>query len=226
MRNVTLGAERREGTGKGVARKLRQAGKIPAVLYGREMDAIHLAIDAHQAELLFRSIPVDNTVIQLDVEGDKEPHQTLVREIQSHPYRGHLVHVDFLRIQAGVKVDMNVPLHLIGDPVGVRENGGVLEQTIHDIPITCVPSAIPEAIEVDVSALDLHDTLHISDIVVSEGVEIQLPAERTICSIAIPRAIIEETDEDEDEDELELEGEEAAEEGEEAEGEDSDDESR
>jgi len=216
MKNVTLGAERREGTGKGVARKLRQAGKIPAVLYGREMDAIHLAVDAHQAELLFRSIPVDNTVVELKVDGEKESHQTLIREIQTHPYRGHLVHVDFLRIQAGVMVDMNVPLHLIGDPVGVRENGGVLEQVIHDIPISCVPSAIPESIDVDVSGLDLHDTLHVSDLVVAEGVEIQLPPERTICSVAVPRAVVEETDEDEEE--VEVIGEEAAE-GEEGEGE-------
>lgn len=199
MNNVTLGAERREGTGKGVARKLRQAGKLPAVVYGRDMDPIHISIDAHKAELLFRSIPVDNTVVELTIEGDSTPHQTLIREIQTHPYRAYLVHVDFLRIQAGVKVDMNVPLHLIGDPVGVRDHGGVLEQTIHDIPITCIPSAIPESIDVDVSALDLNDTLHISDLVVAEGVEIQLPPERTICSVSVPRAAIEEKDADEDE---------------------------
>lgn len=208
MTNVTLGAERREGTGKGVARKLRQAGKIPAVLYGREMDAIHLAIDAHQAELLFRSISVDNTVIELQVDGDKASHQTLVREIQTHPYRGHLVHVDFLRIQAGVMVDMNVPLHLVGDPVGVRDGGGVLEQVIHDIPISCIPSAIPESIDVDVSGLDLNDTLHISDLVVAEGIEIQLPAERTICSVSVPRAAVEAAAEGE-ETEVEIIGEEA-----------------
>ncbi len=219
MKNVTLAAERREGTGKGVARKLRQAGKIPAVLYGREMDAIHISIDAHKAELLFRSIPVDNTVVELTIEGDKTPHQTLIREIQSHPYRGYLVHVDFLRIQAGVMVDMNVPLHLVGDPIGVREHGGVLEQTIHDIPISCIPSAIPESIDIDVSALDLNDTLHVSDLVVAEGIEIQLPPERTICSVAVPRALIE-ADEDEDEaDEPEVIGEEAEGEGEDGEGE-------
>jgi large subunit ribosomal protein L25 len=149
-------------------------------------------------------------VVELAIEGEKTPHQTLIREIQTHPYRGYLVHVDFLRIQAGVKVDMNVPLHLIGDPVGVREHGGVLEQTIHDIPITCIPSAIPESIDVDVTALDLHDTLHVSDLVVAEGIEIQLPPERTICSVSVPRAVVEETDEDEDElAEVEVIGEEA-----------------
>ena len=74
MKNVTLKAEPREGTGKGVARKLRQAGKVPAVLYGRDMDAVHLAVDAHDAELLFRSIPVDNTIIELSVDGEKDAH--------------------------------------------------------------------------------------------------------------------------------------------------------
>lgn len=221
LKNVTLSAEKREGTGKGVARKLRQAGKIPAVLYGRDMDAVHIAVDGHEADLLFRSIPVDNTIIQLQVEGDKEPHQTLVREIQTHPWKGTLVHVDFLRIQAGVMVDVNVPLHLIGTPVGVKDEGGVLEQTIHDIPISCIPSAIPESIELDVSGMGLNDVLHVSDLPVEEGVEIQLPGERTVCSVSVPRALIEEEeDEDELEDELELEGEEGAE-GSEGDGEES-----
>jgi large subunit ribosomal protein L25 len=215
LKNVTLSAEKREGTGKGVARKLRQAGKIPAVVYGRDMDAIHIAVDGHEADLLFRSIPVDNTIIELKVEGDKEPHQTLVREIQTHPWKGTLVHVDFLRIQAGVMVDVNVPLHLIGTPIGVKDEGGVLEQTIHDIPISCIPSAIPESIELDVSGMELNDVMHVSDLVVGEGVEIELPGERTVCSVSVPRAVIEEDEEEEDlEDELEIEGEEGAEEGE------------
>jgi large subunit ribosomal protein L25 len=215
LKNVTLSAEKREGTGKGVARKLRQTGKVPAVVYGRDMDAIHIAVDGHEADLLFRSIPVDNTIIELKVEGDKEPHQTLVREIQTHPWKGTLVHVDFLRIQAGVMVDVNVPLHLIGTPIGVKDEGGVLEQTIHDIPISCIPSAIPESIELDVSGMELNDVMHVSDLVVGEGVEIELPGERTVCSVSVPRAVIEEDEEEEDlEDELELEGEEGAEEGE------------
>ncbi len=210
MKNVTLSAEKREGTGKGVARKLRQAGKIPAVLYGRDMDAIHIALDAHDAELLFRSIPVDNTIIELEVEGTKEPHQTLVREIQTHPYRGTLVHVDFLRIQAGVKVELNVPVHLVGTPIGVKDEGGVLDQTVYDLPVACIPSAIPESFEVDVSHMAVNDVLHVSDLDVGEGVEVLLPEERTICSVSVPRAALEAEDEGEGaEDELEMEGEEA-----------------
>lgn len=218
MKNVTLNAEKREGTGKGVARKLRQAGKIPAVLYGRDMDAVHIALDAHDATLLFHSIPVDNTIIELKVEGTREPHQTLVRDIQTHPFKGTLVHVDFLRIQEGVKVELTVPVHLVGTPIGVKDEGGVLDQTIHDLPVACIPSAIPESFELDVSGMGLHDVLHVSDLEVGEGVEVLLPPERTICSVSVPRAIIEEDEEEEElEDELELEGEEAAEEGEEAE---------
>ena len=207
LKNVTLGAEKREGTGKGVARKLRQSGKIPAVVYGRDMDAIHIAIDAHDAELLFRSIPVDNTVIELKVEGTKEPHQTLVREIQTHPFRGSLMHVDFLRIQAGVTVELNVPVHLVGTPIGVKDEGGVLDQTVHDIPVACIPSAIPESFEVDVSHLAVNDVLHVSDLDIGEGVEVLIPEERTICSVSVPRAAVEEAAEGEAlEDELEMEG--------------------
>jgi len=189
MTNVTLKAELREGTGKGVARKLRQAGKIPAVLYGRDMEPVHISLDAHQANLLFRSIPVDNTIIQLTIEGSKEVHPTLVREIQTHPYKPVLVHVDFLRVQAGVLVEMNVPLHLIGTPVGVKDHQGVLEQMIHDLPISCIPSAIPESIEVDVTHLDLNDVLTVADLKVTQGVEILLPEDRALCAVAAPRGV-------------------------------------
>jgi len=189
MTNVKLSAERREGTGKGVARKLRQAGKIPAVVYGRDMEPAHISVDAHQANLLFRSIPVDNTIIELTIEGAGETHPTLVREIQTHPWKGTLVHVDFLRVQAGVLVEMNVPLHLIGIPVGVKDHQGVLEQMIHDLPISCIPSAIPESIEVDVTHLDLNDVLTVADLKVTQGVEILLPEDRALCAVAAPRVV-------------------------------------
>jgi large subunit ribosomal protein L25 len=185
---AVLKAEKREGTGKGVARKLRQSGRVPAVLYGRELDSMHLSLDAHDAELLFRSISVENTIVSLEVEGEKTPFETLVREIQMHPWRGAMMHVDFLRIQAGVAVDLEVPVHLEGVPAGVRHNGGVLEQTIHEIPVRCIPSKIPESFVLDVTELDLNDALHVSDIELEEGIELRLDPELTICSVAVPRA--------------------------------------
>jgi large subunit ribosomal protein L25 len=184
-----LKAQTRDGKGKGAARTLRRAGRVPAVLYGRELESLHLSVDAHEAELLFHSISVDNTIVDLAVEGEKKPYQTLVREIQTHPWKAHLVHIDFLRIQEGVAVDLNVPVNLIGVPVGVRLNGGVLEQVVHELEVRCIPSKIPEKFELDVSTLDVNQSLHVSDIPVTEGVEILAAPDQTICAVAIPRIV-------------------------------------
>lgn len=214
----TLKAERREGTGKGVARKLRQNGRLPAVVYGRDMESMHLSVDAHDAEYLFRHISVDNTIVHLDIDGEKEAVQTLVREIQTHPWKPMIFHVDFLRIQAGVEVEMDVPIELIGIPVGVSLSGGVLEQIIHDLAIRCLPSNIPESIEVDVSKLDLNDSLHLSDITFGEGIEVMVSQELTICAVSVPR-VIEEAETEEGEGE---EGEEGVDDGDDAVGGDGD----
>ena len=184
-----LKAQTRDGRGKGAARTLRRAGRVPAVLYGRELESVHLSVDAHEAELLFHSISVDNTIVDLAIEGEKKPYQTLVREIQTHPWKAHLVHIDFLRIQEGVAVDLNVPVSLVGVPVGVRLNGGVLEQVVHELEVRCIPSKIPEKFELDVTGLDVNQSLHVSDIPVTEGVEIQAAPDQTICAVAIPRIV-------------------------------------
>ena len=99
---ATLKAQKRDTSGKGAARTLRRTGRVPAVLYGRELDSLHLSVDAREAEYLFHSISVDNTIVDLAVEGEKKPYQTLVREIQTHPWKESLMHIDFLRVQEGV----------------------------------------------------------------------------------------------------------------------------
>ncbi|MDH3205318.1 MAG: 50S ribosomal protein L25 [Gemmatimonadota bacterium] len=186
---AVLQAKKREGTGKGVARKLRQDGRVPAVLYGRELESLHLSVNAHDADHLFRSISVDNTIVTLEVEGEKVPFETLVREIQTHPWKPSMLHVDFLRIQAGVEVDLDVPVELEGIPVGVRLNGGVLEQIIHELPVRCIPSKIPESFILDVTDLDLNDSLHVSDIVLEEGIELRLEGDQTVCAVTVPRVV-------------------------------------
>ncbi len=189
MAKANLKAKKRDDSGKGAARTLRREGRVPAVLYGRELEPVHLSVDAHEAERLFHSISVDNTIVDLDVEGEKKPYQTLVREIQTHPWRSVMQHVDFLRVQEGVAVDLEVPIRLSGVPAGVRLGGGVLEQMVHDLPIRCVPSKIPEAFELDVTGLEVNQSLHVSDIKLGEGVEARVPADRTICLVAIPRLV-------------------------------------
>lgn len=215
----SLSATLREGTGKGVARKLRQDGKIPGVVYGKDMETVQITLDAHDAMHLFQSISVENTIVDLQVEGHEEALPTLVREIQMHPFRNDIIHIDFLRIQAGVAVDVDVPVNLDGIPAGVRTGGGTLEQIIHELPVRCIPSKIPQEFVVDVTGLEIGDTLHVSDIELGEGVELTISAEQTLCSVAAPRV-----EEEAEEEELELvegeipEGEPTAE-GDEAEGE-------
>ena len=191
-----LSADKREGTGKGVARKLRASGRVPAVLYGKDMESVSLSVDAHEAGLLFQAISVDNTIVHLDIEGEKESVQTLVRDIQSHAFRPELLHIDFLRIQKGVVVDVEIPVHLTGLPVGVKLGGGTLEQIFHELPVRCIPSKIPESLDIDVSGLDIGESMHISDIVVPEGVELMVDPSRTICAVSAPRAEVEEVDEE------------------------------
>jgi large subunit ribosomal protein L25 len=210
---VTLKAESREGTGKGLARKLRASGKLPAVLYGAQKDSESIVLDYHEAEHLFHSISVDNTIINLEVKGQKTPVPTLIREIQTHPFRSAILHVDFYRIQTGVAVELDVPVHLHGTAHGVKEEGGVMEQTIHDLPIRCLPKDIPEEILVEVSELGIGDAIHVDELELPEGVEVLLDGRRTVCSVQIP-SVAEVEVEEEEELEPELVGE-AAEEGEE-----------
>ncbi|NJD17921.1 MAG: 50S ribosomal protein L25 [Gemmatimonadetes bacterium] len=188
----SLNAKKREGSGKGVARKLRQDGRVPAGLYGKDMDSVALSIDAMEAEHLFAAISVENTIIELQVEGEKSSFQTLVREIQAHPFKKELVHVDFYRLQKGVAVDVDVPVELEGTPVGVKSFGGILEQLVHEVPVRCLPHLIPEMIKVDVSPLELDQSVKVGDLVLPEGVEVMLDEARLVCIVATPRGMAEE----------------------------------
>lgn len=197
----SLSARKREGTGKGVARKLREAGRVPAVLYGKDMESVPLSIDAMEALHLFSAISVENTIIELQVDGEKASHQTLVREIQAHPFKKELVHVDFYRLQMGVAVDVDVPVELEGTPVGVKSFGGILEQLVHEIPVRCLPSLIPEAVKVDVTALGLDASVKVGDLVLPEGVEVMLDGDRLVCIVATPRGAVGEAEPEEAADE-------------------------
>jgi large subunit ribosomal protein L25 len=191
-KNKTLTATKRDGTGKGVARQLRMSGRVPAVIYGRGMESVHLSLDAKEVEGLFHTISVENTIVELKIEGEKSPHLTLVREIQSDPVKSNLVHIDFYRVQTDVAVDVEVPLDLLGIPVGVRLSGGVLEQVIHSLPVRCLPNNIPQSIEVDVTHLDLDQVMHVSDLTIPEGIAVTIDSSLTVCLVAAPRGAIEE----------------------------------
>ena len=203
-------ASDRTETGKESAVKLRAEGRLPAVVYGKDMEARSLSLDTQETEYLFQRIAVENTIVNLLIEGEKEPMQTLIREIQSYPHKAGLLHVDFLRIQKGVAVEVEIPVELEGVPVGVKESGGVLEQVVNEVRVKCIPSKIPEIISLDVTGLAVGDALHVYDVDLGEDVEILVDPQRTICSVQIPKVIEVEAEEEELEGELE-EGEEVPE---------------
>lgn len=187
--DANLKAYHREPDGKGGARKLRQSGRVPAVIYGRGEETRSVALDAHELERLFSRISIENTIIELDVEGEKKPVKALVREVQSHAVRPGYLHVDFFQIHAGEKIHVEVPIHVVGSAVGVRA-GGVLQVVIHDLEIRCTPEQIPEAIEVDVTVLEVGDSIHVRDLKVPEGVTIEVDGDLTVCGVIPPTVTV------------------------------------
>ncbi len=181
---VALSAERREGTGKGAARQLRMKGRIPAVIYGHGRVPESLSVSESELEKALTGIAAESTVFDLSVAGTEV--KTLIREIQRHPTRPKIIHVDFYEIHAGEKITLEVPIYLVGIPEGVRNAGGVLDQVLREIEIEVLPTDIPDRVELDVSALEIGDSLHVSDLTVPNA-EILADPEMTICSVVPPR---------------------------------------
>lgn len=196
--SATLTARTRTTSGKGAARQLRRSGQLPAVVYGRREEAESLALDTHELSRLLSRIHAATTVIDLEVDGGK-PRPVLIREIQRHPYRPQLLHVDFFEIRADVKIRVAVPLHLLETPAGV-EMGGILQQLRHEIEVECLPNEIPSEFTIDVSALEIGDSLHVSDLD-ALGVEVLDDESVTICSVVPPA--VEEVEEEEEVEEVE-----------------------
>ena len=187
MANATLTAEPRDGTGKNDNNKLRASGKIPAVVYGHGEQTRSVAVDAHEVELLFSKIHVENTIISLNIGGEKGAVKTLVREVQKHPSRGNVLHVDFYQIHAGEMVNIQVPISFVGASVGVK-NGGMLQHTMDELDIRVSADNIPERLEVDVSELEVGDSIHVRDLKIPEGVEVLDADDRSVCSVIPPQA--------------------------------------
>ncbi len=209
MNNMQLVAEKREASNKGAARELRRNGWIPAVLYG-EGEPKAVSINAREWALRFQNIS-GNTVVKLKL--DKDEHNVLIKDTQDDILTGRVHHIDFYAIHAGKKLTTFIPVVLNGTPVGVLE-GGILEQKISQLEVSCLPKDMPERFTVDVSSLDVGDSMHVNEIAIPEGVEVRSDTSLTLVVITHAKAIVEEVEEEEDEIEGEVEGEETAEEAE------------
>jgi large subunit ribosomal protein L25 len=183
MAEVKLRAESREVVGKGAARKIRAAGKVPAVLYGPALEPLRLAVDAKELWHALHTDAGTNVLINLAVDG--ETYLTMPREVQRDIVRGTLLHVDFLRIRRDVAIHVEVPIHLVGESAGVKE-GGVIEHHLWELRVECLPSDVPESIEAAVTRLGIGDSLHVSDLAPPPRCTILTPPEETVVSVVPP----------------------------------------
>jgi large subunit ribosomal protein L25 len=186
MATASLGAEPRTNTGKGVARKLRAAGQVPAVIYGHGRDPQALTINIREFERLADSIRVTSTVIELAVGG--KTARTLIREVQRNPLDRAVLHIDFQELVAGEMVNVSVPLRYVGTPEGVRTSGGIMEEILHLLLVRCDPANIPDHIDVDVTALTIGHGLHVSDLKLAAGIEILDEPGQSLCTVSAPKA--------------------------------------
>jgi large subunit ribosomal protein L25 len=182
MAEMKLQVERRDATGKGSARKVRADGKVPAILYGKGLEPTAIAVDRRA---LFGAFHTDaGTNVLLDIKIDGKNVLAIAREIQRDPVRGTVLHADFIKVDRTQQIEVEVPIHLVGESPGVKE-GGVLEQPLFTVDVRCRVTDVPENIEADISHLVIGDSLRVAELSVAEG-EILTNAEAVVVAVAAP----------------------------------------
>jgi large subunit ribosomal protein L25 len=185
---IPLSGTRRGDIGKGAARKARAAGRIPGVLYGHGQEPVALSVSAREFELAVRK-QGGNPIIGLALDGGE--HTALIRDVQYDPLSHDIIHLDFLRISLTEAIEVEVPIRLVGLPLGVKDGGGILEPILRELKVRCLPTAIPPAVEVDVTALNIGDSVHVSEITLGD-VTILTDPEVTVATVVPPTVQVEE----------------------------------
>ena len=191
MASATLSATPRTDKGKGVARTLRRNGQVPAVIYGHSREALSLAVPARELDRLLQQISAESTVVELSIDG--RTSRTLIREIQRHPFKRQILHVDFQELVAGETVVVRIPLVLVGTPSEVRSGGAIMDQTMRELEIEVDPVNMPNHIDVDVSELTIGHSIHVRDLKLPTGVTALVDEDASVVVIQAARAVTEET---------------------------------
>lgn len=193
MKSVPLTAYARTVTGRNAVRKLRGAGRIPTVIYGRKRAAQTLELNQRELDKLISHSASENILVDLSVEGDAQAQRlALVQDVQHDPMTGDVLHIDFHEVAADEKVTVQVPIEAVGTPVGVKD-GGVLEYVLHKVKVRAFPADLPLVLSIDVSGLGLGTSLHLGEIPAPAGVEILGDKKVPVIAVAAPRAEVEET---------------------------------
>ncbi|MFN0150574.1 MAG: 50S ribosomal protein L25 [bacterium] len=188
---VTLALERREAGNSNDAGRIRRAGRVPGVVYGRKSDAIPVSMDDHELRMLLRLAARGNVMLDLKIPGETGEVKAIFREIQTDPVRDAPIHCDFQRISLTEKIHVRVHVHAIGVADGVKTFGGILDHHLREIDIRCLPTDVPDVINVDVTPLGIGDSIRVKDISFP-GVEILLDPEAVVLSV-VPPTILKET---------------------------------
>ena len=183
---TAIAATPRDVIGK-ANRRLKTAGQIPAVLYGGGREAMSLSVDRHDFELMMQHHGGGATILKLEIEGDSAPVNVMVKDLQWSPVKGSVMHIDFLAIRMDRVIQATAPVSFVGDAPGVKE-GGIFLHDMREVNVEALPKDLPEAIEVDISGLEINHTITVADVVAPEGVTILDEPEVTVCSVTLPSA--------------------------------------
>lgn len=197
MSETTIVVKTREQTGTGPNRRLRAAGSVPAVVYGTNRPPATIEVEEHTVQKLLRDAG-DNAVFMLQLEGGKQSRNAMIRDIQYEPHTGRLVHIDFMRIDMNVEVQVEVAIEPDGVPIGVTEEGGIMEFITHEVEVSCLPNAIPDHLSLPVGELAIGDTADTDDLIIPEGVTLVETDVRVLVAVNHPKVELEPEEEEDD----------------------------
>ncbi|MDQ3962552.1 MAG: 50S ribosomal protein L25/general stress protein Ctc [Actinomycetota bacterium] len=183
MAEVSLKAIKREGSGKGVARRARASGRVPAVVYGKGMEPVAIEVDRREFVTALLTDAGLNVLLNIEIDGTSTT--AITRELQRDPVRGTLLHADFVKIDLTQEIEVEVPVHLVGESPGAKE-GGVLEHPLFTIHVRCLPSNVPESIDADISGLNIGDQLRVAELATGRDFEILNDPDTVVASVAAP----------------------------------------
>jgi large subunit ribosomal protein L25 len=188
---IEISAAKREAQGTGASRRLRRAGRVPGIVYGGRESAVMIELDHNELFQGLRKEAFHASILTLNLDGQK--HQVLLRAVNMHPFKAQVQHIDFQRVRADEKIHMKVPLHFVGAEVSpaVKVAAAIVSHVLSELDISCLPADLPEFIEVDLSGIELGDTIHVRDLTLPKGVEPVLSRDENpvVATTSVPKEI-------------------------------------
>jgi large subunit ribosomal protein L25 len=188
IQNIVVEVAERADRGKNAARRMRREGNVPAIVYGMEVAPFSVTVARRRLEEILKLESGRNTIFTLALAGQDKTRAAMIKSLQRDPVTEGIIHVDFIRVDLEKTVRVNVSIRFLGTPEGVKTEGGVLEVVLRQVEVECLPTDIPEHLDVDVSAMALNDSLSVADLPAGERYRILDDPGQTVCQVAVPRA--------------------------------------